>query len=366
MAMEVKVKVPPTAVYTTVQEKKLLLKLAQHPNFMGEGVNVERDAEVCLEAMDEYFEAAETHPQNQTMLAVFRLTGDAKIWWKTHCRDSDIIGASQTWEQIKDAVTARYLPPAHKATKINEFFSLRQMSSTLEEYYFKFVTLRRYAPKMTLEHQVSNNAIDQAHFDVYMQGALDDDMAKNEEARDLEDRDEGDDEGEEDEDKEGQEQPSGHSGPDDNDDDDQDQLGAGPSSGGAAIEPPPPPAFHSGSPPAPKENEPEHRGATRTTGRNHLQLSKNVIIPTEGSIGVLTYKKRKIILFDFVKDKEMATSSIDGSLIELDPWLNKEFKLAKEIQLKEFLRVDDMYSNMERICMLYASDKQMVQKWKMV
>ncbi|MCO5577038.1 hypothetical protein L7F22_030860 [Adiantum nelumboides] len=147
--------VPPNAVYTTVQEKKLLLKLAQPPNFKGEGVNVEQDAEVWLEAMDDYFEAAGIHPQNQTMLAMFRLTGDAKIWWKTHCRDFDIIGASQTWEQIKDALTARYLPPAHRAIKMNEFFSLRQMSSTLEEYYSKFVTLRRYASKMTLQQQVA-------------------------------------------------------------------------------------------------------------------------------------------------------------------------------------------------------------------
>ncbi|MCO5580667.1 hypothetical protein L7F22_034537 [Adiantum nelumboides] len=147
--------VPPTAIYTTVQEKKLLLKLAQPPNFKGEGVNVERDAEVWLEAMDDYFEAVGTHPQNQTMLAMFRLTGDAKIWWKTHCRDSEIIGTSQTWEQIKDAITARYLLLAHKATKMNEVFSLRQLSSTLEEYYSKFVTLRRYAPKMTLEQQVA-------------------------------------------------------------------------------------------------------------------------------------------------------------------------------------------------------------------
>ncbi|MCO5563455.1 hypothetical protein L7F22_017097 [Adiantum nelumboides] len=86
---------------------------------------------------------------------MFRLTGDAKIWWKTHCQDFDIIGTSQSWEEIKDAVTTRYLPPAHKATKMNEFFSLHQLSSTLEEYYSKFVTLRRYAPKMTLEQQVA-------------------------------------------------------------------------------------------------------------------------------------------------------------------------------------------------------------------
>ncbi|MCO5570117.1 hypothetical protein L7F22_023833 [Adiantum nelumboides] len=147
--------VPPAALYTVVQEKKLLLKQAQPPNFKGKRANVERDAEVWLEATDDYFEAAGTHPQNQTMLAMFRLTGDAKIWWKQHCWDSDIVGTSQSWEEIKDVVTACYLPPAHKATKMNEFFSLQQLSSTLEEYYSKFVTLRRYAAKVTLEQQVT-------------------------------------------------------------------------------------------------------------------------------------------------------------------------------------------------------------------
>ncbi|MCO5572688.1 hypothetical protein L7F22_026447 [Adiantum nelumboides] len=147
--------VPPSALYTAVQEKKLLLRQAQPPNFKGGGVNVERDAEVWLEAMDDYFEAAGTHLQNQTMLAMFRLTGNAKIWWKTHCRNFNIIGTSQSWEEIKDTVTTRYLPPAHMATKMNEFFSLRQLSSTLEDYYSKFVTLRRYAPKMNLEQQVA-------------------------------------------------------------------------------------------------------------------------------------------------------------------------------------------------------------------
>ncbi|MCO5558874.1 hypothetical protein L7F22_012463 [Adiantum nelumboides] len=51
----------------------------------------------------------------------------------------------------------------------------------------------------------------------------------------------------------------------------------------------------------------------------------------------------------------MATSSIDGFLTQ------PEFRLAKEIQLKEFLRADNMYSDMERICMLYTGVKQMVQ-----
>ncbi|MCO5563369.1 hypothetical protein L7F22_017010 [Adiantum nelumboides] len=125
------------------------------PNFKGEGVNVECDAEVWLEEMDDYFNAAGTQPKNQTMLAMFRLTGDAKIWWKQHCQDLGISGSSQSCEEIKSAVTERYQPPAHKAIKMNEFFSLRQMSLSLEDFFLKFVTLKRYAPKMTLEQQVA-------------------------------------------------------------------------------------------------------------------------------------------------------------------------------------------------------------------
>ncbi|MCO5546987.1 hypothetical protein L7F22_000427 [Adiantum nelumboides] len=142
-------------MYTALQEKKLLLKQAQPPNFKGEGLNVERDTKVWLEAMDDYFDAASTQPENQTMLAMFRLTGDAKNWWKQHCQGLGISGSSQSWEEIKSAVTERYLPPAHKAIKMNEFFSLRQMSLPLEDYFSKFVTLKRYAPKMTLEQQVA-------------------------------------------------------------------------------------------------------------------------------------------------------------------------------------------------------------------
>ena len=92
---------------------------------------------------------------NQSMLARFRLIGDAKLWWKQWCRDEGVLeGCSQSWENVNNAVKGRYLPPAHEAIKINEFFSLKQASLTLEEYYSKFVTLRRYAPALTSDQQV--------------------------------------------------------------------------------------------------------------------------------------------------------------------------------------------------------------------
>ena len=41
------------SIYTEVQEKKLLLKQMQPPSFKGEGMEVERDAEAWIEAMDD-------------------------------------------------------------------------------------------------------------------------------------------------------------------------------------------------------------------------------------------------------------------------------------------------------------------------
>ncbi|MCO5574637.1 hypothetical protein L7F22_028426 [Adiantum nelumboides] len=143
------------AFYTEIQEKKLLLKQMQLPSFRGEGDDVEKKAEVWVEAMDDYFIAAKTTPANQRMLGMFRLTGDAKLWWKQHCRDIGVAEDSQSWREIKQAVKEMYLPPAHEALKMNEFFALKQRGLSLEEYYSKFVSLRRYAPAMTIKQQVA-------------------------------------------------------------------------------------------------------------------------------------------------------------------------------------------------------------------
>ncbi|MCO5564214.1 hypothetical protein L7F22_017872 [Adiantum nelumboides] len=103
--------------------------------------------------MDDYFLAAGTAPENQAMLSMFGITGDAKLWWKQHCRDNPT--SSPSWEKMKQAVKDGYLPPAHQALKMNEFYALRQLGLILEEYYSKFVFLRRYAPSMSTEQQIA-------------------------------------------------------------------------------------------------------------------------------------------------------------------------------------------------------------------
>ena len=45
-------------LYSEAQQKKFLLKKVQLPTFKGEGKDVERDAEIWMEAMDDYVNTA--------------------------------------------------------------------------------------------------------------------------------------------------------------------------------------------------------------------------------------------------------------------------------------------------------------------
>ena len=133
-------------LYTELQEKKLLIKQMQPPTFRGKGIGLEKAAESWIKQMDDYFTAAGTVASNKAMLGMFKLAGEAKLWWKQNCKDRGVSEVSQTWEDIKTAVKERYLPPGHETLKMNEFYGLTQKEMTLGEYYAKFVSLRCYAP----------------------------------------------------------------------------------------------------------------------------------------------------------------------------------------------------------------------------
>ena len=92
--------------------------------------------------MVDYFSAVGTTPTNQSMLARFCISGDAKLWWKQWCKDMGVTQGFQTWENVKSAFKGRYFPPTHESIKMNEFFAL-------------FITLRIYAVALTNEQQIA-------------------------------------------------------------------------------------------------------------------------------------------------------------------------------------------------------------------
>ena len=85
-------------MYTETQEKKLLLKQFQPPTFKGEGTEIEKSAETWIEQLDDYFNEAGTAQANRAMFGMFKLAGEAKLWWKQYCKDKGVVPSSQTWE----------------------------------------------------------------------------------------------------------------------------------------------------------------------------------------------------------------------------------------------------------------------------
>lgn len=85
----------------------------QPPTFKGEGKDIERDVEVWVEAMDDYFHTAHTLAGTRAVLGMFKLVSDAKLWWKQHYyKDTSVDENTQGWEEVKKVVIKRYLPLA--------------------------------------------------------------------------------------------------------------------------------------------------------------------------------------------------------------------------------------------------------------
>ncbi|MCO5582969.1 hypothetical protein L7F22_036874 [Adiantum nelumboides] len=162
--------------------------------------------------------------------------------------------------------------------------------------------------------------------------------------RDLDNKsnEEGDDDDEDkaDEDHEDPAGTSGHQGNDD-DNDDADQPGTGPF-GGASTDPPPPSTFHA--------------DPLASTGINDHPHGTGAVGGQDGQKHCNGFSS---------KGKEKATIGSTDSFTDANPWLYKEFHLAKQVQLKEYLQADDMYSDMQRLAALYTGVMQVANSWKL-
>ncbi|MCO5582542.1 hypothetical protein L7F22_036439 [Adiantum nelumboides] len=65
------------------------------------------------------------------------------------------------------------------------------------------------------------------------------------------------------------------------------------------------------------------------------------------------------------KGKKKDTMSNTDSFIDANPWLHKEFHLAKQVQSKEYLQADDLYSDMLRLAALFTGVMQVANSWKL-
>ena len=110
-------------------------------SFSGEGKDVAKEAKAWIKALDDYFLLINTSAENKSMIARYKLIGEAKLWWKEWCREQTIDKTTTTWKLIKEAVKERYPPLNHETLKMNEFYGLNQKHFSIDAYYSKFVKL---------------------------------------------------------------------------------------------------------------------------------------------------------------------------------------------------------------------------------
>ena len=64
-------------------------------SFYGEGKDVAKEAKVWVKSLDNYFLLVNMTVENKSMIARYKLIGEAKIWWK-----------EWRWEQTIDETIA--------------------------------------------------------------------------------------------------------------------------------------------------------------------------------------------------------------------------------------------------------------------
>ena len=114
-----------------------------------------KEAKSWIKSLDDYFLLVNTRTKNESMIARYKLFGEAKLWWKEWCCEQPIDETTPTWKVIKEAVKERYLPLDHETIKMNVFYGITQKHLFVDAYYSKFIKLKRYAPPMTKPQVVS-------------------------------------------------------------------------------------------------------------------------------------------------------------------------------------------------------------------
>ena len=76
-------------------------------SFFGEGKEVAKEAKAWIKSLDNYFVLINMSAENESMIAKYKLIGEAKLWWKDWCREQTIDKMTTTWKAIKEAVKER-------------------------------------------------------------------------------------------------------------------------------------------------------------------------------------------------------------------------------------------------------------------
>jgi Retrotransposon gag protein len=132
-----------TSPHSSKELTKHLMQLI--PKYDGSG-----DAQSLMEfieAFEEYIEYDKMSPEDELALAVGKLGGDAKIWWRDHRMTTANDESKQItyWEALKKALVETYAPPENSDAIRDKLRNLRQ-TGTVKEYNAAF---RRLTMQLT-------------------------------------------------------------------------------------------------------------------------------------------------------------------------------------------------------------------------
>ncbi|XP_038874997.1 uncharacterized protein LOC120067519 [Benincasa hispida] len=104
--------------------------------------------EMWLSFIEAIFRFMRCPKEHKHQCAVFMLTGNAKIWWRSIKKMIDTGGELATWEQFKEHFYEKYFSANTWYNKQIEFLDLKQRVMSVEEYEQEFDKLSHFAPEL--------------------------------------------------------------------------------------------------------------------------------------------------------------------------------------------------------------------------
>ncbi|KAL5761344.1 hypothetical protein ACOSP7_017608 [Xanthoceras sorbifolium] len=100
-------------------------------------------ADRWLKAIRRAFSQVDTPSEFWVDFAVYRLTGDAVIWWENLSIQRDMTGVD--WEVFEGLFRDNYFNAGHRRMLADMFENIEQGGMTVNEYYTRFMELSQYA-----------------------------------------------------------------------------------------------------------------------------------------------------------------------------------------------------------------------------
>ncbi|MCO5556024.1 hypothetical protein L7F22_009568 [Adiantum nelumboides] len=350
----------PKAAYQALEEYKQELEKEKQIN--AQLLKEKADLEIKLTQKDQLVQAKD--------IQLHTVVEEQLKKAKQLCKDIEfqlLHGKQAKEEQLKRAWKHKELI---EQSIMNKYLlqTLQDISTLQGNITLKIADAQQWMNKVCTDLEDKAQTFTQALFNEVVVSYLGDLDNKSDEGDDDDDEDKAD------EDHEDPASPSGHPRNDD-DNDDTDQSGTGPS-GGTSTDPPPPSTSHTD--PLASKGTDDHPQGTGATGEQqdttalvtYKKYSTALVSSTSKEMAISTMVSstgaemaKSIAMVSSSKGKEKATIGSTDSFNNTNPWLHREFHLAKQVQLKEYLQADDMYSDMQRLAAFFIGIVEQIGDW---